>query len=435
LLEVNILLPSLAREMIDQSALIAQMTQANSQIWTNPAQANTFLNQLDLEEPTRVALLSPNYTLLAANHPENGQQIGSTIPNLPTPIASSEGARWRVAPGFFSTQPLVDVLFPVMDSSGHILGYVRLYRRLEDVAQGLQQSRLLIAGVLLVGLLISSLIALILAEMISRTINHVTRAISEAPLTGEATPIPEGGGTEIKALVRAFNRLQQKRYELESSRQLMMANLIHELGRPLGSLQAALHALQKGADENAPLRRDLLEGMAQRVEQMARLVEDLAESHQQSTGFFELHRTQLSTNSWIEKMVPLWAEVASQRGIHWTSEISPDLPPVYADADRLSEALDNLVNNALKFTPKGGKVTLVACVENRFLCFRIRDTGMGIEAEDQEKVFEPFYRSVQPSWKAPGLGLGLSITRSIVHAHGGRIDLQSRPGEGSVFSI
>ncbi|MCL4560308.1 MAG: HAMP domain-containing histidine kinase [Chloroflexi bacterium] len=435
LLEVNLLLPSLVSEMTDQGTLIAQLAQENPKIWTDPTQASKFLDQIKLKEPTRLALLSPSYTLLAINRPESSQAIGMTVSGLPNSASTPEAVRSRITPGFFSSQPVVDVLYPVDNSSGQLLGYVRLYRRLEDVAQGLQQSRLLIAGVLLVGLLISSVIALILGEMMSRAINQVTRAISQAPLTGEAAPIPESGVTEIHALIQAFNRLQAKRYDLESSRQLMMANLIHELGRPLGSLQAALHALLKGADENAPLRRDLLEGMAVRVERMARLVEDLAESHIQSSGYFKLNRTSLAPNPWIEKMIPLWEEVAREHGIQWTSEISPDLPHIFADEDRLSEALDNLVNNAFKFTPEGGKVTLVACVENSSLCFRVTDTGLGISPEDQQKIFEPFYRSVRPSWKAPGLGLGLSITRSIVRAHGGHIELQSEPGQGSVFSI
>jgi signal transduction histidine kinase len=105
------------------------------------------------------------------------------------------------------------------------------------------------------------------------------------------------------------------------------------------------------------------------------------------------------------------------------------------DPDRLAQALGNLVNNAIKFTPTGGKITLACSYQETNLQISVSDTGIGIALEDQQHLFVPFYRSIQPSWKAPGLGLGLSIASSIVESLGGRISLVSAPGEGSTFTI
>jgi len=112
-----------------------------------------------------------------------------------------------------------------------------------------------------------------------------------------------------------------------------------------------------------------------------------------------------------------------------------NLPIIQTDPDRLAQALDNLVSNAIKFTPSGGAIYLTVVLQENKLKFQVTDTGIGIPADDQRHLFIPFYRSVQPSWKAPGLGLGLSIARSIAESLGGQITFTSAPGQGSTFVI
>jgi signal transduction histidine kinase len=214
----------------------------------------------------------------------------------------------------------------------------------------------------------------------------------------------------------------------------MLANLIHEIGRPLGSLRTALHALQTGAADDQTLRNDLLKGMSERVDRMGRLLEDLALTYRRLEPQ-EIHRQSVQINEWLDPLIPIWAESARQKQITWEQVLPDDLPVIQTDPDRLAQALGNLVNNAVKFTPQGGKVSLEITQEDNIIIFRVYDTGVGIPAEDQPHLFTPFYRSVQPSWKAPGLGLGLSITKSIIESLGGKISIKSQPGQGSTFSI
>ncbi len=242
--------------------------------------------------------------------------------------------------------------------------------------------------------------------------------------------MPESSNREFNELPRGDNKMQ----ELEETRQQMLANLIHEIGRPLGSLRTALHALQAGAMDDPVLRSELMKGMAERIDRMGRLLEDLALTYR-GLEPQEIHLKPVLVKEWMERLVPIWAETARQKGLTWKVSLPNDLPIIRTDPERLAQAISNLVNNAIKFTQAGGKVNLVVLKEPGKIQFQISDTGIGISPEEQAYLFVPFHRSVRPDWKAPGLGLGLSIAKSITESLGGQISLVSTPGNGSTFSI
>jgi len=230
------------------------------------------------------------------------------------------------------------------------------------------------------------------------------------------------------------NRQPGNQQDQESSRQQMLANLIHEIGRPLGSLRTALHALQSGAMDDPTLRTELMKGMVERVERMGRLLDDLALSYR-GLEPQEIQLKSIQVNEWMDSLLPLWAESARQKNLVWETSIPNKLPVIQTDPDRLAQALGNLVNNAIKFTAAGGKVSVYILVTGGKIQFVISDTGIGISLEDQPHLFVPFFRGVHPDWKAPGLGLGLSIAKSIVDSLGGQISLSSSPGQGSTFTV
>jgi signal transduction histidine kinase len=238
----------------------------------------------------------------------------------------------------------------------------------------------------------------------------------------------------MKRKLTYYKRLQKRRQDSEETRQQMLANVIHEIGRPLGSLRTALHALQAGAVNDPPLRDDLLKGMSERVDRMGRLLEDLAMTYR-GLEPQEIHIESVQVNEWMDSLLPLWAETAKQKQLNWEVSVPDNLPVIQTDPDRLAQALSNLVSNAIKFTPAGGKISLAICLEEGVLRFQISDSGIGIAIEDQRRLFVPFHRSVQPDWKAPGLGLGLSIAKTITESLGGQISFTSAPDQGSTFTI
>ena len=433
LLETRLILPTLANELIDQGMLVRRLTYDQPDIWNSPSEAQALLDSIGFRRPTRIGLLTPDHVLLATSRPDDRSLVGKNVPNLPDSNTLSN-PWWAITPDDSSGEQVLDVIIPVKRSDSQTIGLIRIYRRITDIEQSFITMRLLVLGVLLAGLLITGSIAVLFSESFSRTLKTFTQAIAESPLEGQPQRLPENGDNELSDISHAYNRLQDRRLELEETRQQMLANLIHEIGRPLGSLRTALHALQTGAMNDQPLRSDLMKGMSERIDRMGRLLEDLALTYR-GLEPQEIHIQSVQINEWLESLTPLWAESAQQKQLIWEVILLDNLPVIQTDPERLAQALGNLVNNAIKFTPTGGKITLACRYQENNIQISVSDTGIGIALDDQPRLFVPFYRSIQPSWKAPGLGLGLSIAGPIVETLGGRISLVYAPGEGSTFTI
>jgi two-component system, OmpR family, sensor histidine kinase BaeS len=432
-LENNLIFPTLATEMIDQGLLVSRLTRDHPMVWNSPPEAQSLLDSITFQRPSRIGLLTPGHVLIATSQPNDLTLVGSVLPNLTDP-ANSADSWWAVTPGMQPGEQFLDVMVPVRDEKGQTIGLVRIYRRITDIQQDLTTLRLVVVGGLLLWLTLSSVTALWISGSFGRPLKRLAHTIAEAPLEGEAHLIPEVGDDEIKALAHAHNRLQQRRQELEENRQAMLANLVHEIGRPLGSLRTAIHALQAGAADNPALRSDLLNGMSERIHRIGRLLEDLSLTYRRLSPQ-EIHLKEVDLVEWLNPLASLWAEDARQKPVTWIPLVEGDLPVIQTDPDRLAQALSNLVNNAIKFTPPGGTVTLAVRQEGGQVLFQVSDSGPGIPLADQTHLFTPFYRSVQPGWKAPGLGLGLSIARTLVSSLGGSMAFQSAPGQGSTFTI
>jgi signal transduction histidine kinase len=130
-----------------------------------------------------------------------------------------------------------------------------------------------------------------------------------------------------------------------------------------------------------------------------------------------------------------WRAAALDKGLDWQADVPPRLPVIEVDPDRLAQVVGNLLSNAIKYTPAGGQVVVTAGVEGQEFWLSVADNGPGIASEEQQRVFEAFYRSERDRRFPQGLGLGLTIARDLVLAHGGRLELASEPGQGSGFTL
>lgn len=433
LMETRVFLPAMANEMINQGMLVQRLTQDQPEIWTSPAAAQSLLNSINSQQPSSINLLTPDHRLLATTLPDDANLVGKIITNLPD-TTSLQNPWWSITSGDISGERILDVVIPVHQTSSQTIGVIRIYRHVADLGQGLSSMKLLILIGLFVGLFFAGIVAFFFSKSVSLQLKNLTRSIADAPLEGPYQNLSETGDQELAELSQAYNRLQSRRRELEETRQQMLANVIHEIGRPLGSLRTALHALKAGAMDDPALRLELMNGMTERVDRMGRLLEDLALTYR-SLEPQEIHKKDVPVKEWFNSLTPLWAESARQKQLFWEALIPDNLPVIQTDPDRLAQVLSNLVNNAIKFTPTQGKVTLSILLEKKSIQFLISDTGIGIPAEDQPHLFIPFYRSIQPPWKAPGLGLGLSIAKTITESLGGQIILRSAPNQGSTFII
>ena len=237
-------------------------------------------------------------------------------------------------------------------------------------------------------------------------------------------------GSEL-TVVRFSDITELRRYE--RSRREFVANVSHELKTPIAVLKSLLETLYE--EEDREEKKVFLEKALKRVEDMRRLVEDLLILTKLESGEERIKREDVDLRLLVEEVFDLLEPQAKERNISLINSVDKELK-VKGDWDKLFLLLKNLVDNAIKYNREGGKVEVKAKRENQYVQLQVQDTGIGIPKEHIPFIFERFYR-VDPSRSRNlgGTGLGLSIVKHIALSHGGKIEVQSKEGVGSIFSV
>ncbi|HUE76125.1 MAG TPA: ATP-binding protein [Chloroflexota bacterium] len=220
----------------------------------------------------------------------------------------------------------------------------------------------------------------------------------------------------------------------EQIRREFVANISHELRTPIASLKALVETLEEGALEDPPAAREFVGRMHVEVDGLARLVQELLELSRIESGQTRLQPEPTDTDLLIHDAAERLRAQADRAGVALRIDSATQVPAVMADRPRIEQVLINLIHNAVKFTPPGGDVTVSAVNVGDEVIFYIRDTGPGIPVEEHSRVFERFYKADR-SRASSGTGLGLAIVKHIVLNHGGRIWVESTPGEGATFAF
>ncbi len=274
---------------------------------------------------------------------------------------------------------------------------------------------------------------LLIARVVSRPLDAMTRAARRIAKGDLAVSVPLRGSRELQELAQTFNQMAADLQHAERLRCNLMADISHELRTPLAALEGNLRA---ALDEVRPLDAATIAQLYSQTRHLSRLVNDLrelalAESRQLPLAYQAIDLADLVNES-LQALAPL----AEETGVLLSSTLAP-LPPVQADPTRLRQVLFNLLTNALRHTPAGGKVTVSGRHEGTWAVLEICDSGEGLEPEQLELVFERFYRTDSSrSRTTGGTGLGLAIVQAICAAHGGRAEARSAgPGHGSCFRV
>ena len=434
-LESQVLLKNLTVELEGQAVLAAWDAQQSPGIWQGGAQAEEFAAYVAQAVGARVQLVDAAERLVASSDPADAGQVGQQlqIDGWATAVGGDPATRTEYSQGMQTE--IVDALVPVKGPAQQVVGVVRLSHRLATVLERFVRLRYLIAAIMLGGLVLGAVAGLFLAIDLERPLQQVNDAVSRLVSDEQAAPLAEKGPQELARLEHSVNTLVERLHSAQQARRQLLSNLVHELGRPLGALDSAIQALKGRSGQDEAIRQELLVGMHGQLGRMRRLLDDLTELHGQALGALKVERRPTDMGAWLSQSLPSWREAARAKGLEWEASVPDYLPTLEVDPDRLGQALGNLLSNAVKYTPAGGKVSVTAGVGKDAVWIQVGDTGPGIAAEEQERIFTPFYRNQKGGRFPQGMGLGLSIARSLVAAHGGWLDVESTVGEGSRFTI
>ncbi len=439
IVETQVVLADLAQDLAREAAVLAEIAGQQPGVFQDSAQAEFFARAAGAQYERNVSLYQPNGAAVAVIVESNAR---AAIPPTKTELAGLLNAetQTRASDNLDPAQVTAEALVPVFSARRQLVGIVRVSEHLDRLSARLTKLRLTILGSTCIALLAAVGVGAFLAERTARRLRAATDSITDIA-RGERTPTHTAAmPREFRVLFDAVNDLQNRLRESEAARKRLLANLVHELGRPLAALQAAIHALLQGADADSALRQELLQGMDAQVERLKPLLDNLASLHGELGGTLELKRAPVALSAWLSDTALTWHKAAEQKGLTWRAEIPENLPTLNIDADRMAQVLGNLLANAIKYTPGGGTISLRAGTRANEVWFQVQDTGIGIAPQDQARIFDPLYRgSIAPAGSAnrfpQGMGLGLSIARDIAHAHGGRIEVESALDQGSCFTV
>ena len=222
--------------------------------------------------------------------------------------------------------------------------------------------------------------------------------------------------------------------QAEKTKTSFVSAVSHELNAPLASIKAYVEMLADGEVKETEQQQEFYRIIEMQTDRMTRLIQNLLNLSRIEAGVVRISKEPVSLSEVVEAVVEVMTPVAEEKGQHLAVELSSVYIGVYADRDMLCQAVTNLVSNAIKYTPEGGRVNVkTQMVEDEALC-EVADTGLGIGPDDIEKVFEKFYRIKANSQAASGTGLGLPLVKRIIEeVHDGKIEVRSQVGEGSTF--
>jgi len=256
----------------------------------------------------------------------------------------------------------------------------------------------------------------------------------EKTLSVSSAPVHDRSGAVIGsvAVFRDFTR----EAELDRMKSDFISIASHELRTPLTSIRGYLDLLEMGSSASlTEQQRRFLQVARENTKRLHQLVNDLLDVSRIESGRIELDVQVISLSEVLVNSANLLRNQFAQRGLTLDLDVPPDLPKVFADPKRIAQVITNLLSNAYKYTPEGGATVRARCIGNA-IQVDVTDTGIGVSAEDQAKLFTQFFRAEDDYVREQsGTGLGLNITRSLVEMHGGHIWAKSKPGAGSTFSF
>jgi len=292
-----------------------------------------------------------------------------------------------------------------------------------------------LGGPLLATLLLLGMVALLywVRRAVMKPVAQIRQAMRRFASGRKRTRASETGPAELREVARTFNEMANSLARQQEDQLTFLAGVAHDLRNPLSALKMSA-ALVTPEREVSPERIQKTFALVRRqVARLDRMVGDLLDATRIEAGKLELQLEERDARELARSVVELYQASGAS---HELRLVLPEAPvPLFCDGTRIEQVLNNLVSNALKYSPAGSSIEVVVAREDEQALLCVSDQGIGLSNEERRCLFAAFKRGSGARERAPGAGLGLSVARRIVEAHGGRIDVESQPGKGSVFRV
>lgn len=281
--------------------------------------------------------------------------------------------------------------------------------------------------------LVALVIGVILAQTLSRPIKDLTAATKIVAEGNLGHQVKVRSKDELGRLATSFNQMSSDLARANKQRRQMTADIAHDLRTPLSILLGYTEALSDGKLQATP---EIHKVLHKEAVLLSHLVDDLRTLSLADAGELKLNLQPCLPYELLNRTAAAYQVQANAQNVALTVAAGHELPPVLVDPERMAQVLGNLVSNALRYTPAGGQILLLAAAAQNGITVQVQDTGAGITPNDLPHIFNRFYRADESRQQQQGeSGLGLAIARSIVEAHGGSISASSTPGLGTTFTI
>ncbi len=403
----------------------------------------------EINQPVTI-LDSHGKVLVDSQNPDETGADESSLPEVQIGVSGRVGSIIR-----YDADDKTDALFSVapVHSGQDVVGIIRLELSMALIRETSQQFWLRILGAALLAAAVTALVSLWFAKTLTDPIAAITRAAAALARGDLKKRVAAAGPEELQRLARSFNFMAERVSAVMEDQRGFVANAAHELRTPLTTIRLRAEALAEGAKDDPQVATEFLMDITNETDRLSRLVDELLDLSRIETGLIAPRRAPVSVGRVARAVADELAARAAETGVSISVDAAENLPAVNADADQIRQVFINLIGNALKFTPRGGAVDVKSVAVKQaqdsdrlgaggWLLTTVRDSGVGIPAEDLPHIFDRFYRSDKARARDPatgasggGAGLGLAIVKSIVEQHGGRVWAESQVGKGTTLSF
>jgi signal transduction histidine kinase len=280
------------------------------------------------------------------------------------------------------------------------------------------------------GLIVAAFLVWYLSRRITRPVLALSDAADKVARGRYDVAVPEvRAGDEIGHLSDRFREMAARLSEADEQERNFLMSVSHELRTPLTAIRGHVDALREGVADDPEVRAASLDVIAAEADRLDRLVGDILDLAKLEANRFTVLQEEVDMGRLCDQAYAAFGEEARRRGIDYDKRYAAE-PTILSDGDRVLQIISNLLSNAFRWTPDGGRVELELASENGSVSVAVDDTGPGITPHERERIFRPFWSN-----DTSGTGLGLAIARELASALGGRIDLESEPGKGSRFEL